>query len=56
VAKDAAIQAGKKEVEVVVRRRGEVLKLRVDPSALQLELAVLIELRPEGGATSVPAP
>ncbi|MEK7867515.1 MAG: hypothetical protein AAB434_12605 [Planctomycetota bacterium] len=57
-AKDAAVQAGKKEVDVVVRRRGEVLRLRVDPFALQLQLAVLLELRPllEGGATSPSAP
>ena len=57
-AKDAAMQAGKKEVEVVVRRRGQVLRLRVDPAVLQLQLAVSLELRPlpEGGATSPAAP
>ncbi|GEM_PF-6640949 len=57
-AKDAAMQAGKKEVEVVVRRRGEVLRLRVDPAVLQLQLAVSLELRPlpGAGATSPAAP
>lgn len=55
-AKDAAIQAGKREVEVVVRRRGEVVRLRVDPSALQLQLAVLLELGPTGDPTSPAAP